>query len=141
MSFASGSVYGIGTGSAASVEIIGSATKRTKIIEVVGHDIAGSAPNRGFGRPGAAGVTPTVIPLTFDNKSDGEFAKTTLASAWGGTAPTVPTIFHRRWCGNGGGSSIIFTFPRGFILPISGTAVVWNTSSSTQGWWHIVVDE
>ena len=80
----------------------------------------GNSRYNGIGRPGAIGVTPTA-PQTFVDEGDGNApaGQTTAAVAWG-TGPTVPTNFNRRLsCAATIGVGAIFTFPRGFGIPIS----------------------
>jgi hypothetical protein len=110
----------------ASWEVRSTSTNKPKIMELGISQNAATAGVYGIGRPGAIGVTPT-SPQTFVDEGDGNApaAQTTAAVAWG-TGPTVPTNFNRRLsCAATIGVGAIFTFPRGFGIPASGSVVVW----------------
>lgn len=110
----------------ASWEVRSTSTNKPKIMELAISQNAATAGVYGLGRPGAIGVTPT-SPQTFVDEGDGNApaAQTTAAVAWG-TGPTVPTNFNRRVsCANTVGVGVIWTFPRGLGIPISGSIVVW----------------
>lgn len=88
--------------------------------------VAATAGVFGIGRPAAIGVTPTT-PITWLDEQDGNgpVGLTTSALAWG-TGPTVPANFLRRIaCPATIGAGVIFTFPRGLGLPVSGSIVIW----------------
>ena len=104
--------------------------------------VAATASIFGIGRPGAIGVTPT-SPQTFLDESDGNgpAGLTTSAVAWG-TGPTVPTNFFRRVATPATiGSGVIWTFPRGLGLPISGSVVLWNIGTNSVADVWAVCDE
>ena len=68
-------------------------------------------------------------------------ALTTAAIAWG-TAPTAPAVFLRRADTTVIiGVGVIWTWPRGLVLPASGSVVMFNliTNSTADVW--AVVDE
>jgi hypothetical protein len=61
-----------------------------------------------------------------------------------GTAPTVPTQFFRRFSMAAlVGAAVVYTFPRGIVLPAAGQAMcAWNiTANSAVVDIHFVVDE
>lgn len=128
---------------AAAWEIRAASANKPKIMEVGLMLAAATASVYGFGRPAAAGITPTT-PLTVVDEQDGNgpTGNTTTAVAWG-TGPTVPTNHNRRISLPATiGAGAILTFPRGFGLPASGSAVIWNitaNSAATDLW--VVVDE
>ena len=45
--------------------------------------------------------------------------------------PTAPTVYSRRWNSAATvGVGIVWTFPRGFVIPVSSAAVCWNITAS-----------
>lgn len=109
----------------ASWEVRTTSTDRSQILEVGISQNAATAGVYGLGRPQAIGITPT-SPQTVLPEDPGEPAGTvTVCVAWG-TAPTVPLNFFRRVsCPATVGAGIIWTFPRGLFIPISGSIIVW----------------
>lgn len=110
----------------ASWEIRSAATNKPRIMEIGLSQVAATAGVFGIGRPAAIGVTPTT-PITWLDEQDGNgpVGLTTSALAWG-TGPTVPANFLRRIaCPATIGAGVIFTFPRGLGLPVSGSIVIW----------------
>ena len=72
------------------------------------------------------------------------FGAASRASVAFGTAPTVPTQFFRRFSLAAlVGAAVVYTFPRGIVLPAGGQAIVaWNiTANSAVVDIHAVVDE
>lgn len=113
---------------AATWEIRTTASTRSTILEFGFSQVTAVAGTYGLGRPAAIGGTPT-SPQAFLPDDVGEPAGlTTCCVAWG-TGPTAPTNFSRRvTCPATIGAGIIWTFPRGFIIPISGSVgslVLW----------------
>lgn len=79
----------------------------------------------GVGTPQAIGITPTA-PQTFVAEDDsGATALSVAAVAWG-TAPTQPLYFVRKFDNSAVGAGVILTFPRGFMISASASAVVWS---------------
>lgn len=105
---------------------------RVKILEVGLFLGAATASVYGLGRPAAIGVTPT-SPQDFLPEDPNDVIASGVvqsALAWG-TGPTVPANFFRRislaaTIGNG----IIWTFPKGLVLPVSGGLVLWNLATN-----------
>lgn len=128
---------------AAAWELRSTSTNKPKVMELGISLAAATASVYGVGRPAAIGVTPT-SPITALDEGDGNgpTGLTTCAVAWG-TGPTVPANFFRRASLPATiGAGIIFTFPRGLGLPVSGSIVMWNitaNSAATDFW--AVVDE
>lgn len=81
----------------ACLEIIGSTAIQARLLEIYIAMAGGSAttPTIGFGRPAAAGVTPT-SPVTIVGEDPNDAPATKTALAWG-TSPTAPTTYMRRW--------------------------------------------
>jgi hypothetical protein len=108
----------------------------------IGIFLAGAtASTFGLGRPAAIGQTPTA-PITVLAEDPGDPAGTvTTALAWG-TGPTAPTNFFRRISLPATvGTGVIWTFPRGLVIPVSSSIVIWNLSSMGVSDIYVVVDE
>jgi hypothetical protein len=130
------------TAASASWEVRSTSANKPKIMELGISQTTAVAGVYGVGRPGAIGVTPT-SPQTFVDEGDGNgpAANTTAAVAWT-TGPTVPTNFNRRLsCNATIGVGAIFTFPRGFGIPVSGSVVVWIIATAPVCDVYAVVDE
>ena len=118
------------TGSAAAcLEIRTATTPRPRIFEIGISLQAATASEIGLGRPAAIGLTPT-SPVTWLAEDPGDPVGTVqTALAWA-TGPTVPANFLRRVSLEAKiGAGIIWTFPRGLIIPISSGLVLWNIST------------
>ena len=131
-----------GTIAAAGWEIRSTSTNKPKIMEIGISQNAATAGVYGLGRPQAIGITPTT-PQTFLDEQDGggPAGLTTCAVAWG-TGPTVPVNFLRRISTPATvGAGVIWTFPRGLSLPVSGSIVIWNITATAVADVWAVVDE
>lgn len=101
---------------------------------------AATACSIGLGRPQAIGVTPVNVLFQRDDPADP--ASVTNASLSWATSPTVPLIYHRRWgCAATIGVGIVWTFPRGLVIPISSAFVCWNIATTTGSDVNAIVDE
>jgi hypothetical protein len=123
------------TNGAAAYELIGSTTKRTRLVEMHVFLGAATASHYGLGRPAAIGVTPTSpVNLLAEDPADPALGSTDpkVAVAWG-TGPTVPANFLRHAVLAGSiGSGIIWTFgPAGLVIPTSGSLVLWNSTANS----------
>jgi hypothetical protein len=129
------------TSATATKEVRTTSTDRASVMEMGITINAATASVFGLGRPAAIGVTPT-SPVTVLAEDPASPAGTvTTALAWG-TGPTVPTNFFRRVSLPATiGAGIIWTFPRGLIIAVSSSVVLWNivTGSVADVW--VVVDE
>ena len=112
--------------------LTGSTPGRVKVYEIGITLAAATASTFGLGRPQATGVTPT-SPVNFqvedpnDVLADGVVRS---ALAWG-TGPTVPSNYLRRVSLPATvGTGIIWTFPKGLVIPVSSSIIVWNISST-----------
>ena len=117
----------------AAWEIITGATPgRAKILELGVFAAAATVVNLGLGFPAAAGVTPT-SPVDFEPEdSDNVLATGVVQSAlaWG-TSPTPPAKFFRRIALPATiGTGVIWTFPKGLVIPISSSIVLWNVTAN-----------
>jgi hypothetical protein len=125
---------------AATVEIINSSNTKEAFIKAVSVTTnTAAAFVVGFGRPAAAGITPT-SPVALLDEMGLATGLVTTALAWG-TGPTVPAAFLRRFGGtNVVGSGTIWQFlGKGFRLAPLGTAVLW-TISSTSNVFDVIVE-
>jgi hypothetical protein len=129
------------TSAAACLEIRTTATDRPRLMELGITISAATASVFGLGRPAAIGTTPTT-PVTVLAEDTGDPAGTiTTALAWA-TAPTVPANFFRRVSLPATvGAGIIWTFPRGLVIAVSSSVVVWNITTNSLADIWIVVDE
>lgn len=126
----------------ATFEIRAGATgPRPRILEVGIFLAAATASAFGIGRPQAIGITPT-SPQTILAEDPAEGSSLTqVAGAWG-TGPTVPLNFLRRISLPATiGTGVIWTFPKGLVIPLSGSIVVWNITATGVADAYIVIDE
>lgn len=129
------------TTATACFEIRTTATDRAYALELGMFNTTATSANVGIGRPAAIGITPggTVTVLAEDFAAPAGTVVTALS--WG-TGPTVPVNFFRKFtfpAAIGGG--VIYTFPRGLVIPISGSIIIWNLSTMQLINAHVVVDE
>ncbi len=130
-----------GTAAAAQWEIRSTSAVRPVVYEIGISVTAATASIFGIGRPAAIGVTPTSPQTFLAEDAGGPAATTTACVAWG-TPPTVPTNFFRRFGIPGVvGNQIILTFPRGLIIPISSSLVIWNIGTNAVSDFWAIVDE
>lgn len=126
----------------ATFEVRAGATgPRPRILEIGIFLAAATASVFGIGRPAAIGVTPT-SPQTFLNEDPADGASLTkIAGAWV-TGPTVPANFFRR-IGLPAtiGTGVIWTFPKGLVIPLNDSIVVWNISATGVADAYCVIDE
>lgn len=124
----------------ACVEWRASASNRPKVLEVSWISATATAVSIGLGRPGAIGVTP--VNVLFQADDPGEAASVTNGSLSWGTSPTAPSIYHRRTNTSASiGTGIVWTFPRGLIIPASGSLVIFNITASVAADVNCVIDE
>lgn len=124
-----------------TLELFTPSTNRARLLEIGIFMAAATASVFGIGRPQAIGITPT----SPQNGLQEEFADPTGAAktalAWA-TPPTVPLNFFRRANLPATiGAGVILTFPRGIIIPVSGSIVVWNITATGIADIHCVWDE
>lgn len=123
-----------GTNATAAWEIRAAATPgRAKIMEIGFFLAAATASIYGLGRPAAIGDTPTT-PVDFLQQDPAEVLAANVvlsALAWG-TGPTAPTAFLRRIALPATvGTGVIWTFPEGLVIPVSGSIVLWNLGTNS----------
>lgn len=125
----------------ACLEIRTTAAVRATILEMSIVQATATAQSLGLGRPQALGVTPGTTS-TFQRDEPGAPACVTTTALTFGTSPTVPLVFHRRWNGSATiGVGIIWTFPRGLVIPVSSSLVVWNITTSVACDINVALDE
>jgi hypothetical protein len=113
--------------------LTGSTPGRARVFEVGIFLAAAVAASFGLGRPAAVGVTPTT-PVDFLPEDPNDVLATGVvqgALAWG-TAPTAPANFFRRISLPATiGTGVIWTFPKGLVIPVSGNLVIYNISGAS----------
>lgn len=129
------------TTGAAAMDLKAASTNTPNIMEIGVNLLTATASTYGLGR---AGNTPTqTAPVLVQAEDPGKPAGLSgCAVAWS-VAPTVPAQFFRRVSLPAtAGAGVIWTFPRGLVVAISASMLLWNlatNSASTNAWW--VVDE
>lgn len=124
-------------------EIITGATPgRAKIYEIGITLAAATASTFGLGRPAAKGVTPT-SPVNFQVEDPNDILASGVvqsALAWG-TDPTIPANFFRRMSLPATvGVGVIWSFPKGLVIPVSSSIVIWNLSAVAVADMYAVVE-
>lgn len=118
---------------AASHAFLSPATSEPALMEWGFFNGAATANVVGLGR---SANTPTLtggVVFISETFSDGTPVGLTQGAVAFGTAPTVPTNFFRRFSTAALiGAAVVYTFPRGIILPAGGQAMVaWNITANT----------
>lgn len=122
-------------------EIRTTATDRPRIMELGITINAATASVFGLGRPAAIGITPTT-PVTLLAEDPGDPAATVVCALAWATGPTVPANFFRRISLPATvGAGVIWTFPRGLVIPISSSLVLWNITGNSVADVYVVGDE
>lgn len=127
---------------AASWAALSPATNEAAVMELGYFNGAATANVVGWGR---TANTPTLTGgVAFQAEDEGRPTGVTQAAVAFGTAPTVPTQFFRRFSTAALiGAAVVYTFPRGIVLPAGGQAIcAWNiTANSAVVDIHAVCDE
>lgn len=125
----------------ASLEIRTTAAVRAALLELSLIQATGTAQSLGLGRPQALGVTPGGTSTFIRDEPGAPVCVTTTALSWA-TSPTVPLVFARRWNSAATiGVGIIWTFPRGFVIPVSSSVVIWNITTALAVDANAAIDE
>lgn len=125
----------------APLQLLCTAAVKARILETSVIQVTATASSYSFGRPAAAAVTPGTT-LTFQRDDPADPACVTTVSTTYGTSPTNPTVPHRRWNSAATiGVGIIFSFPRGITIPLSGAWVVSNITAAVALDCNIIIDE
>ena len=105
------------------------ATVRPRILELSIIQATGTAQSIGFGRPATIG-TPSGAVLFQQEEVADPTAVLNGHITWS-AQPTAPTVYSRRWNSAATvGVGIVWTFPRGFVIPVSSAAVCWNITAA-----------
>lgn len=114
----------------ASAELRTTAAVKCRVLEISLCQLTATASSHGLGRPAAQGVTPATTTTFQRDDSADPACVTTLNLTWG-TSPTAPTTYHRRWNSAATvGVGVVWTFPRGLIVPVSASLVTFNVTAS-----------
>lgn len=127
---------------AASWAALSPATNEAAVMEWGYFNGAATACVVGLGR--TANVPTLTGGVAFLAEDEGRPTGLTQSAVAFGTAPTVPTQFFRRFSLAALiGAAVVYTFPRGIVLPAGGQAIcAWNiTANSAVVDIHCVVDE
>lgn len=115
------------------------ATVRPKVLEMSYIQLTAIASQIGLGRPQAVALTPTDVLFQADDPGD-PASVCNGNIAWG-TSPTVPLQYHRRANLTLASVGVIWTFPRGLVIPVSGGVVIWNIATTVAADVSTVIDE
>lgn len=125
----------------APFQLLTTAAVKCRVLELSLVQVTGTASSYGFGRPAAAAVTPGTTS-TFQRDDSADPACVTTVSLTYGTSPTNPTNMHRRWNSAATvGVGIVWTFPRGIVVPVSGALTVANITASVALDVNLAIDE
>jgi hypothetical protein len=124
-----------------ALELRTGATLRAKVLEIDVFLAAATASTYGIGRPQAIGVTPTAPVSVQPEDSADPAGSAQTALAWG-TPPTIPLAFFRRIALPATiGTGVIWTFPRGLVIPAANSLVLWNLATNGVVDCNVVEDE
>lgn len=125
----------------ANQEVRTTAGVKARLLELSLIQVTGTAQSQGLGRPAAQGVTPATTS-TFQRDDSGDPACVTTTNLTWGTSPTAPTNYHRRWNSAATiGVGMIFTAPRGVIIPVSASFVTFNITAAVAMDVNMAIDE
>ena len=125
----------------AAAQLLCTAGAKCRVLEVSLCQVTGTASSYGLGRPAAAAVTPGTTS-TFQRDDSADPACVTTVSLTYGTSPTAPTNYHRRWNSAATiGVGVVWTFPRGLIIPVSASLVVFNITATVALDVNMAIDE
>lgn len=128
------------TTTSACWELRTAAAGRPRMLELSFIQATGTAQSIGLGRPQAIGLTP--VNVLFQPDDPGDPASAQNASLSWATSPTVPLIFMRRWNSAATiGVGIVWTFPRGLVVPVSSSLVIWNITTTVASDVNCALDE
>ena len=111
----------------------GSTPGRARLVEFGLFLTAATESNFGLGIPAALGITPASPVDLMPEDPNNVLATGVIQSAlsWG-TSPTVPANFFRRVTLPATiGTGVIWTFPKGIVIPVSSSIVLWNAGTNS----------
>lgn len=115
------------------------ATVRPRILEISIIQATATAMSIGFGRPATVG-TPTTAIL-FQQEEVADPAAVLNGHLTWSAQPTAPTVYARRWNSAATiGVGMVWSFPRGFVIPVSSVAVTWNITAAVAADVNCVAD-
>jgi hypothetical protein len=120
------------------MDIKSASTISPRIMEVGISLGAATSSTYGLGRSGNVPTQTSPVLLQAENYGDPAFVSG-CAVAWS-VAPTAPAQFFRRLSVPATiGAGIIWTFPRGLILAVSSSILIWNlaTNSASLNAWFV----
>lgn len=125
----------------ANQEVRTTAGVKARLLELSLVQVTGTAQSQGAGRPAAQGVTPGTTS-TFQRDDSADPACVTTTNLTWGTSPTAPAPYHRRWNSAATvGVGIVWTFPRGVIIPVSASFVTFNVTAAVAMDVNMAIDE
>ena len=111
-------------------EIRTASTDRPRLYELGVSQTNGNACFLGLGRSSAIGTSPT-LPATFIAEDTSDPVGTVIGAVAWASGPSAPTNYLRRLHVPAlTGSTTIITFPRGLLIPVSASLVLWNIVSN-----------
>ena len=114
----------------AMMEIIAGASSRLAVLELGMINATAVGLTIGLGRPAAIGITPTTPSLLQRMDPADTACVGATALAWG-TSPTSPVFFMRRFTFPAAiGMGVVWTWPKGLMIPTNGSVVLWNISAT-----------
>jgi len=129
------------TSAQACWEIRTSSALRPRIYEIGITLNTGTACTVGVGRPAAIGITPGGT-ASFQAEEPQDPASTLTGALSWATSPTAPTQYFRRVSLPATvGAGIVWTFPRGLVVPISSAIVIFNITTMVAADVWAVADE
>lgn len=124
----------------ANFEIRTAATNKPALMEIGFAQATGTASSYGFGRPAAIGVTPVNVAFQAEDPA-GPTAIANYSLSWA-TSPTAPTVYMRRYnTAATVGAGMVWTFPRGLLIPVSSSVVLFNVTATVACDVWAVIDE
>lgn len=130
-----------GVSGVAAHTIVTAAGARIALLEAGVFMGAATASTFSLGKPAANGVTASASTLFQAEDPNAVASVTNSVLAWT-TSPTSPTLPHRRIALPATiGTGVIWTFPRGIIVPISANYVLQNLATNGVADSYFVSDE
>lgn len=139
-------IYSIAQRSAAGTTAVAAQTiltgaNRIALLEAGVFLGAATASTFGLGKPAANGITATAQAL-FQAEDPNAIASVTNGVTTWTTSPTNPTIAHRRISLPATiGTGVIWTFPRGVLVPINANYVLQNLATNGVADSYFAIDE
>ena len=128
------------TTGAAAMDLRASSANSPRIMEVGLNLLTATASTYGLGRSGNTPTQTSPVLVQAENSAD-PAGVSGCAVAWS-VAPTVPAQFFRRVSLPAtAGAGVIWTFPRGLLIPVSSSLVVWNITAGQLSDVNVVIDE